>query len=129
MLTEQEKNRIKQEHCDYLERRHQELIRRIEDEKNIQREKELQEEYERIREEEEDKLYQDNSDYVKYISHDGKPKWILREDFEKKRYKRRRVRKKHKRSLKKTLIVKGSTIFIILIMIITAVLAFRLVAQ
>lgn len=128
MLTEEEKNRIRQEHWDFLERRHLELTKRLEAGERIRREREYSEEMMRIKEEIEDEVYKDNPDYIKYVSHSGTTKWILREDFEKKRYRRRKIRKKHKSSLKRKLLEKGSMALIIVLMLVTMYIAFKLVS-
>lgn len=129
MLTEEAKYRIKQDHIEFLERRHKELVRRLEREKKEREEAEKRREIERIRQEEEDAFYDDNPNYVKYTGNDGRIKWVTREEFQRKRYRKRRVRKKHRRSFTKTLWNNISVILIVVCMLLIIYFAFKLVAQ
>lgn len=129
MLTKEAKQRIKQEHIEFLERRHKELTKRLNREENERIEAERRFEIERLRQEEEDAFYRDNPNYVKYTGHDGKTKWVTREEFERKRYRKRRVRKKHHRSFTKTLWNNISVILIVVCMLLTIYLAFKLAAH
>lgn len=129
MLSEETKERIKREHIEFLEKRHAELVRRLDTEEKQRQEELRQLEIEKIKQAEEDALYADNPNFVKYFSRDGKTKWVTREEFNRRRYHKKRVRKKHKPSWTKQVWNKASVILIVVSMILVIYFAFKLVAS
>lgn len=127
MLTEEKKEEIRQQNIAYLEKKHNELIRRMEAENSRRLESEKDRELERLRREEEDVFYANNPDYVKYTSSDGSTRWITREEFERKKYRRRKVRKRHDHSIYRKIWERSSIVIIIIGMIAVIVIAFKLV--
>ena len=127
MLTEEKREEIRQQHIAYLEKKHSELIRRMEDDEARRKESENDRELQRIRKEEEDTYYANNPDYVNYTSSDGSARWITREEFERKKYRRRKVRKRHERSIYRKIWERSSIVIIIIGMIAVIVIAFKLV--
>ena len=126
MLTEQEKKRIKSDHKAFLEKRHLDIVKKLEEEERRKTRSKQDKELERIRQEEEETYYGDNPNYVKYTGSDGTPQWVNREEFEQKKYRKRRVRKKHERSWNKKLWEKTSVFVIVIAMILIIVLAFKI---
>ncbi len=129
MLSQEEKERIVNEHTSTLENRHRELVKKLEEEERLSIRTTAEIELDKIRREEEDAFYTGNPDYVKYIGHDGKSRWITKEEFEKKKYRRKKVRRRHERSFSRKLWERFSIFVIIIGMVLAIIFAFKLVGE
>jgi len=126
MLTEQEKERIINDHKAFLEKRHLDLVKKLEEEERRRARNTQDKELEKIRREEEEAFYGNDPNYVRYIGSDGSPKWMTKEEFDQKKYRKRRIRKKHERTWNKKLWEKTSVFIIVIAMILIIVVAFKL---
>jgi len=129
MLSPQEKERIEKEHIALLEKRHQELVKKMEEEEYQKRRSAEEIDLAKIRRQEEEAFYAGNPNYVKYIDHTGQSRWITREEFDKKKYRRKKVRRRHERSLSKKLWERFSIVLIVLGMVLVIIFAFKLVGD
>jgi|GEM_PF-1831763 len=129
MLNPEEKERIVKDHIATLEKRHRELVKKLEEEEKQSLRTTEEVELDKIRREEEDAFYSGNPDYVKYIGHDGKSRWITKEEFEKKKYRRKKVRRRHERSFSRKLWERFSLILIVIGMVLAIIFAFKLVGE
>ena len=129
MLSQEEKDHIVKEHISTLENRHRELVKKLEEAERQSLRTTEEIELDKIRREEEDAFFTGNPDYVKYIGHDGKSRWITKEEFEKKKYRRKKVRRRHERSFSRKLWERFSIFVIIIGMVLAIIFAFKLVGE
>jgi len=126
LLTEEEKERIRQEHRILLAKRMQLQGEPVSSEP-VETDRSDAEETNAILREEEDKFYGDKPDYVKVKDRHGNVRWMLRSEFEQKRFRKYKVRKKRKHRSTRKLLERLSVILIILAMIIITIVALRTV--
>lgn len=93
----------------------------------VDADKSVAEETNAILREEEAKFYSDKPDYIKVKDRHGNVRWMLRSEFEQKRFQKYKVKKKRKHRSSRKLLERLSVILIILAMIIIAIVAFRTV--
>ena len=127
MLTEEDKERIRKEHRTLLEKRQHELEGQVAEQEMTQHSKLTDEEVSEIQREEEDKFYTNKPEYVKVKDRHGNVRWMLKSEFEQKRYKKYRVRKKRTHRTSKKILERLSVVLIILAMIVIAIVAYRIV--
>jgi hypothetical protein len=127
LLTEEEKGRIRREHRSLLEKRQHDLENQVFQKEQTERDKAVEEETQAIIREEEDKFYQDKPEYVKVKDRNGNVRWILKSEYEQKKYRKYKVRKKRTHRSSKKLLERLSVLLIIVAMIIIAIIAYRAV--
>ena len=127
MLTEEDKTQIRKEHRALLEKRMHETEDIVTDQEMVEHSKIIDDEVKEIQREEEDRFYADKPDYVKVKDRQGNARWMLKSEFEQKRYRKYRVRKKRTHRKSKRVLERLSVVLIILAMIIIAVVAYRIV--
>lgn len=128
MLTEEEKERIRQEHRSVLERRHRDLEQQVTKREAEGSDKTVKDETAAIISEEEDKFYRDKPDYIKVKDRNGNIRWMLKSEFERKRYRKYKVRKKRTHRTSKKILERLSVLLIIVAMIIIALIAYKAVS-
>jgi adenine specific DNA methylase Mod len=128
LLTEEEKDRIRKEHRALLEKRQHELEQQVTAREQSEHEKETQGEAEEVVRAEEDKFYANKPDYVKVRDHQGNVRWMPKSEFEQKRYRKVKVRKKRTHRGSRRILERISVVLIVLAMIVIAIIAYRAVS-
>ena len=125
MITEEEKERIRKEHRALLEKRQQELEHQVTAQEQSEHDKLVKDELETVIHEEEDKFYQDKPDYIKVKDRQGNIRWMLKSEFDQKRYRKHKVRKKRTHRSSKKILEKVSVVLIVLAMIVISIILYR----